>query len=141
MINLLNGEIFLNDSNFVIKKGLKKSEFEESNLRSEVISHQEYGYSIFFIKPQLIDDDKFVLVLYFNRSGIIAFVKLSLSNNGVIPTWDNWSRDKELEKKDEHDKWLERKIGKPPYKYFWGEISSNYDMRSGSSMITIEYRE
>lgn len=64
---------------------------------------------------------------------------LILTSDGNLASWNNWSESEEQSKKDEHDKWLLRNIGEPPYNYSWGEISSNYDPRSGSSMITIRY--
>jgi hypothetical protein len=138
-MNLIEGEISLADSNTTIKKGFQKSEFEKSNLRSQVLDYQEYGYTRYYIRPQQIDNDEFIIVLLFNPEGAIEFVELVLTKNGAVPTWENYSKDNELKKKDKHDKWLKRKIGNPPYKYSWGEISSNYDPRSGSSMITIKY--
>ena len=62
-----------------------------------------------------------------------------MTNGDSLPSWENWSKEEQLKKKDKHDIWLKTNIGKPPYKYSWGEISSNYDPRSGSSMITIRY--
>jgi hypothetical protein len=139
MIDIKNGGIILNRNNFLIKKGLNKNVFEKSNLIKEVLNHQTYGCTSYFLKQQLIGNDSFILVLYFNQDGIIDFVNLSLTCNDSSTAWNNWSENEELNKKDKHDKWLLNNIGKPPYKYFWGEISSNYDPRSGSSMITIRY--
>ena len=139
MVDLKNGGITLNGNNFLIKKGLTKNEFEKSSLFGEVSNHQAYGFTSYYLKPQLIGNDKFILVLYFNQYDVIDFVNLSLSSSNNAPSWNNWSESEELRKKGEHDKWLLRNIGKPPYKYFWGEISSNYDPRSSSSMITVRY--
>ena len=139
MINIKSGSITINGKNFVIRRGLTKDEFIKSTLFGEVLNQQVYSFTNYYLKPQLIGKDNFILVLYFNPNNIIDSVDLSLSRDENIPSWNNWSEGEELKKKDEHDKWLERKIGKPPYKYSWGEISSNYDPRSGSSMITIRY--
>lgn len=138
MIDIKNGEIILNNS-FLIKKGLNKDEFEKSNLINEVLNRETYGYTYYFLKPQLVGNDSFTLVLYFNQDGIIDFINFSLTSNDHSVTWNNWSENEELNKKDKHDKWLLNNIGTPPYKYWWGEISSNYDPRSSSSMITIRY--
>lgn len=139
MIDIKTGGIILNNNNFLIEKGLNKDEFEKSNLISEVLNRQTYGYTSYFLKPLLVGNDSFTLVLYFNQDGIIDSVNLSLSSNDSSTAWNNWSEDDELRKKNKHDKWLLNNVGKPPYKYLWGEISSNYDPRSGSSMITIRY--
>lgn len=140
MFNIKNGNISLNN-NFIIKKGLTKNEFIKSTLFKDVINQQiTNGFSYFYLKPQLINNEKFIITLLFNQNDILDFLNISITKNDTVPSWNNWSESLELKKKETHDKWLEKNIGKPPYKYIWGEISSNYDPRSGSSMITISYK-
>lgn len=139
MSNVNNGNISINGGSFIITKDLTKNDFINSSLFNDVISQQTHMFSNYYLKPQLIGKDKFIIVLFFNQNDMIYLVNISLSNEGSVPTWTNWSQDEELKRKDMHDKWLENNIGKPPYKYLWGEISSDYDPRSGSSMITIKY--
>ncbi len=139
MIDIKSGNLSLNGNSFIMKKGLTKDEFMKSNLINDVLSQETYAFTNYYLKPQLIGSDMFIVVLYFNQNDIIDFINISLSGDGNVPTWNDWSESKELKRKESHDKWLEKNIGKPPYKYSWGEISSNYDPRSGSSMITIKY--
>lgn len=137
MIDIKRGNISLNG--FILKRGLTKDVFIKSNLMGDVLSQNASIYTNYYLKPQFIGSERFTVVLYFNQSNLIEFINISLLSDGNIPSWDNWSENEELNRKVEHDKWLESKIGKPPYKYSWGEISSAYDPRSGSSMITIRY--
>jgi hypothetical protein len=139
VINIKNGDMPVNGDDFIIKKGLTKDEFEKSNLYKGVVSKETHSFTNYYLKPQLIGNERFILVLFFNPNDILDFVNISLSHDGKIPSWDNWSEKEEYRKKDEHDKWLANNISKPPYKYLWGEISSNYDSRSCSSTITIRY--
>lgn len=139
MINIKNGDVSLNGNTFIIKKGLAKDEFEKSTLFKDVISKETHSFTNYYLKPQLIGNEKFILVLFFNTNNILDFANISLSHDGKIPSWDNWSENEEYKRKDDHDKWLVNNISKPPYKYSWGEVSSNYDPRSGSSAITIKY--
>jgi hypothetical protein len=74
------------------------------------------------------------------KEEFINFVTLGMTDHGEIPSWDNWTIEKQMEKKRKHDAWLINEIGLPPYEYYWGGISSNYDPRSGSSTITVRYR-
>lgn len=74
----------------------------------------------------------------FDQRDKLCMVQMSLST-GVIKSWDNWSEDNEKKLKTAHDKLLKENLGLPPYKYSLGNITSNYDPRFGSSMLTIEY--
>jgi hypothetical protein len=139
MINIKSGNISLNDNSFIVNKGLTKAEFLKSNLFKDVLSEQTFAFTSYYLKPQLIGCKRFAIVLYFNNNNLIDFLTLSMTSDENIPSWDSWSEFDELKKKDEHDKWLESNIGKPPYKYSWGDISSDYDPRSGSSIITVRY--
>ena len=139
VINPNNGDININGSSLIIQKGLSKNDFVSSRLFKDVLIQEIHAFSNYYLKPQLIGKDKFMVVLFFNQKDMIYLVNMSLSDDGNVLSWNNWSEDEAIKIKERHDQWLEDSIGKPPYKYSWGEISSNYDPRSGSSMITIRY--
>lgn len=141
MLNPVKGELELKGNKFIIRKGLTKQEFEKTCLFDEVLNQQSYGFTCYYLKPQLIGDELFIIVLYFNPRNVLDFINLSLADGDGVPSWNDWSESEEKGKKEKHDEWLLRNIGKPPYKFAWGEISSNYDPRSGSSIITIKYNE
>lgn len=61
MIDLKNGGILLNNNKKLIRKGLTKNEFENSSLYRDLLDYQTYGFTSYFVKPQLIGDDKFTL--------------------------------------------------------------------------------
>ncbi len=54
-------------------------------------------------------------------------------------SWADWSEERELSRKAFHDLWLSRDLCVPAGKYSWGDVSSSYDAKSGSSSITIRY--
>jgi hypothetical protein len=54
-------------------------------------------------------------------------------------SWSDWSEQKELEKKEIHDRWLTNLLGKAASYYRWGEVSSGYDPKGGFSSIEIRY--
>lgn len=139
MIDIDTGDLVL-DSGNVIGRKMTKSGFVKSDLYSKVKEVQDFSWTNYCLFPQSIGDSQFVIVIFFNPQGRLAYVKLGLSQNGELQTWDQWSEQKELELKQEHDNWLRHLIGPPPYEYEWGAISSSYDPRSGSSMITIRYK-
>ncbi len=140
MINIQNGCIEMANINFSIKKNLTEEEFIKSNLFCDVLNKEDYGYTRYYIKPQIICNAKFVISLTFNPDGVLDMTSLGLQMNDSIPSWESWSENSEMQKKELSDKWLEKNIGKPPYTYQWGAIFSSYDPRSGSSSITIVYK-
>ena len=50
-----------------------------------------------------------------------------------------WTVERELERKSKHDEWLRGELGKPPYRFAWGEIVSDFDPRGCASEIIISY--
>ena len=55
-------------------------------------------------------------------------------------SWSDWSRERELARKEAHDKWLNEVIG-TRRSFPWGSVSSDFDAKTGGSEITIEYGE
>lgn len=135
-----NGVLEFEGKKTKIYPNMKKCDFIESDLYSDVLNEDVDDYSNYYLRPQLIGENKFIVRLYFGLNNNICLVNMSITKDGNIPTWDNWSEQDQLVKKGEHDQWLQKNIGKPPYQYSWGEISSTYDPRSGSSTITFTYK-
>lgn len=52
---------------------------------------------------------------------------------------DIWTREFEFERKAKHDAWLRAELGKPPYRYAWGQIASEFDEKGFASEIIITY--
>jgi hypothetical protein len=140
MINKTNGEVKVNDT--VLGPKFDKEDFLNSNLYHDVLRIKDRpNFTYFYLGPQTIGDDLLIIALYFSPIGNLRMIKLSITSDKVPPSWANWSEEAEMNNKMQNDEWLLKVIGKPPYKYSWGEISSSYDPRSASSMITIRYHE
>lgn len=54
-------------------------------------------------------------------------------------TEDDWSEESEMQRKKLHEEWLLNELGEPPYRYRWGEVSSEYDAKGVSSAIMVVY--
>ena len=52
-----------------------------------------------------------------------------------------WSDEAERERLALHDEWLKAELGKPPYRYAWGQVESSLDPRDGVSDIVLQYAE
>jgi hypothetical protein len=54
-------------------------------------------------------------------------------------SWDDWSYEAEMRRKDLHDLILREELGDPPYEYPWGRVGSAYDSKGGFSLIFVRY--
>jgi hypothetical protein len=53
----------------------------------------------------------------------------------------DWSEENELERKHLHDGWLAIALGRPPYRYPWGELESDFDSKGCASSIILSYAD
>lgn len=97
----------------------------------------------------LVSNGPFETRRFFPESGIAAtasFVNDRLTTVTVMiqmPT-DNdrlWTEDLEMTRKSIHDDWLRAELGEPPYRYYWGDISSVFDQKGCLSDIIFSYAE
>lgn len=51
----------------------------------------------------------------------------------------NQSVEHELVRKKKHDEWLLRELGRPPYRYDWGEVTSYFYHQHCESEIIVSY--
>ena len=137
MINRGNGEISI--GHVTIGPNYTTEMFINSQLYDYLLREDHHVYTSFYLKPQNIDSKLFSITLHFDQKNTLKIIMLSILPDGHLPTWDNWSKEDQLKIKSLNDKWLKTTIGRSPYNYSWGEIFSEYDPRSGSSIITIRY--
>lgn len=50
-----------------------------------------------------------------------------------------WTHKGEELRKTKHDDWLRAELGEPPYKFSWGEVISEIDIKTGDSSIFVTY--
>ena len=143
-INKNNGSIFIAEANIHIESHLKKNSFLSSERFHALIeerreyknSHSNYRLKTFAIN----ENDTLGMTIYFDPQGKISMIILYISNKFLSGTWENWSLEKEMQRKRLHDEWLEGFLGKPPYNFEWGRAWSVYDKRSGGSGMGITYK-
>ena len=91
---------------------------------SQVVNEPYHSYSL---GEQRIADEPFFVVLYFYGQ-LLESIDLAYS-----------AENDERRRKKWHDKWLHGQTGAPSHVYAWGEVSSDFDPRSGGSSIIIRY--
>lgn len=83
-------------------------------------------------------EDSLGIVVVF-RGERLKSVSISIDDPRFGSGWEDWSEKKELERKQANDRWLTGKGLVPGKNYAWGSVWSEYDPKSGSSMIVIRY--
>jgi hypothetical protein len=54
---------------------------------------------------------------------------------------NKWTTKLEMQRKALHDEWLTKELGKPPYRYTWGNIVSEFDQKACVSEIILTYAD
>ena len=135
-ISSTTGELEIGQPEIRIGPSLTKDAFVESRLGQTCkrgVTNQEYAtYSLSLKDAQ----NEFGLSLVFREQRLFM---ISIEMLSAKQSWANWSEEEELRRRVAHDHLLAASLGKPPYRYRWGEVLSLYDPRSGVSSIAIRY--
>ncbi|MHB8061737.1 MAG: hypothetical protein ACYDG2_03750, partial [Ruminiclostridium sp.] len=65
----------------------------------------------------LLEVTMYIGLCFHNEDMNSAHIAIHSSNSST--SWSDWSEEKEIERKETHDIWLLKNIGKPPYVYSW----------------------
>ena len=94
------------------------------------------GWTDVKVPPQKIDGRDFILIFHFHDD-LLAGLHLMDDDPRYGTSFETAD---EPGRKAAHDAWLAETLGRPPYKYPWGEVGSTYDPRSESSEVYVLYR-
>lgn len=136
-MSVQDGKIQLGNIQF--DKSVNANEFKSKY--SDFIAQEEEGgkdFINFLIYPQKIDNLYAILRVYFYKEKLHMIV-LRMNNQDSFPSWDDVDMRGLVDEKRAYDSILLKKLGKPPYKYSWGTISTSCDVRGGDSNIIISY--
>ena len=89
----------------------------------------------------------------FDPDGHLSIILLSTMTADEPRSWDFWTEEGELARREDHTRWLEEQLGdtwrQAPVERWhgneqrelsWGIVSSGYDSRSGGSSIAVRYQ-
>lgn len=97
-----------------------------------------------------LSDMPFYITLCFHTPRLVC-AYLSADRPDFPTSWEEWSEEAELVKKQMHDRFLMEMLGRQPdvrrshpypyveYRLSWGTVNSSYDPRSAASTIGIHY--
>ncbi len=134
--NPKTGELIL-PSGTILSSGLTRSTFLSSveGARTQVEVKNEPWCSFRFEE----NEDSLTVVVHFKGESLES-VTLSIIDPKYGNSWEGWNEKRELEQKRANNRWLRSKGLVPGKKYSWGSVWSDYDPKSGSSMIVIRYQ-
>ena len=126
MIDLQTGNIMIYPD-LILHSNLTFLEFKKTSF----YDNQNPNKIIYLVEPQIIDDKKYIVSLFFRDGKIYSFSLLNIDFDFTVET--------EKERKQIHDKILLSYQIVSGKKYSWGMIESEYDSRSNISSIIIFY--
>lgn len=136
MMDAATGEVRL-DGGETLGPSLTRSGFLTTALAQGAIPLTPSSLSI---GRRAIGGQTFVPSLWFDGNALKK-VELSMVQATESSSWDDYSEDRELARKAKHDTWVTDNLGRPPWRFLWGDVQSEFDPRGGSSTIFITYQQ
>jgi hypothetical protein len=139
MIDKTSGELVIESISLRIGPRLSRTEFLSIPIgKSASIVVKNEPYCSYNIGRHEISGLVFIVIIYFYDE-LLESVNLTSVNDKSSESWSDWSEQKELERKEIHDRWLKNILGNASSNYKWGEVWSDYDSKAGFSSIEIRY--
>lgn len=135
-IDPTTGNISL-QSGTVLSKETTRDAFLRSpeGLKASVLVKNEAWCSFKFAVPE----ESIVLAVFF-KDELLESVQLCLTGSAYGSSWQDWSEEKEMERKRANDGLLFKNGLVPGEKYSWGTVWSGYDSKGGFSSAVLRYR-
>lgn len=148
------GEIILLDNDISINKNLEKKQVIQSILYKDYLNStqdMENGYFWLRFNPINLFGVQIKISMCFKEENLFS-VNMYIIGSDFPTSWYDWTEEGELKRKKLHDVFLkeifqrkpDKNIRKPYpstcFNFKWGEVCSIFDIRSGSSSISIKYR-
>jgi len=139
IIDFENGQINVKNSFFKHNMTFMDSLQQAKKFDYEVRDFKN-GYKCIYFKTKEIKGYFFHIGLCF-KDDFLDFVDFRFLTLEELKndTWDNWSEEKELKKKERYENWLDDSIGSNR-QFIWGKTVTYYDSKGGSSGILIKYK-
>ena len=138
-INEDTGCITLPEIDAVISSSLSRSRFLQTAAFSAAsVSVRNEPWCSYRLPSIPQPDTELFIVLQFHGEQLLS-LNLSHSAARFGTSWADWSEERELALKAFHERWLLGNLRLHLGDYPWGDISSCYDAKGGSSFITVRY--
>lgn len=124
------------ESGLVLSSALSRSQFLASSvgMASTALVRNEPWCSFRFEAGA----ESVVLAVFF-KSEVLESVRITVTDPRFGTGWDDWSQEKEMQRKSANDQWLLAHGLTPGKQYAWGSVWSGFDPKGGSSSAVIRY--
>ena len=136
LIDLTTGAITLSTVDSPVGPTLTREEFLRYSTGHSVLIENAPWVS-YTLPQQSLADAQFAVVVYFKHERIES-VELAHVFPDRDESWADWSKTTEMERKAFHDEWLNNR-GVTQDTYDWGTVYSDFDAKSGASVIVFRY--
>jgi hypothetical protein len=139
MLDAETGRLAFRSPGATLGPELTRTEFLASPLaegaRTIVANEPHHSWQL---RGEYVSGLTFLVALDF-RGEELAMISLADANKAFgAGDWSQWTEEKELARKQSHDRWLDAQLGERR-NFPWGKVFSEYDARSGASTIGICY--
>jgi hypothetical protein len=134
-INSSTGGLEL-ESGLVLSPALSRSQFLTSPaaIKSTILIRNEPWCSF---RLEAAAED--VVLAVFFKGEVLESVHIAVIDSRFGAGWDDWSVEKETQRKEANDRWLLAHGLTPGEKYAWGSVWSGFDPKGGFSSVVICY--
>ncbi|MCC5804375.1 hypothetical protein [Rossellomorea vietnamensis] len=132
MIDKATGSLILDDGKIVLNTDMSAETFMATSLYKGGTADNRYSIE----EAQEINGKDFIITLFL-KDGKLKEIHLSEVVKGL--SWNNWTEDVEISKKNSHDHWLLTVLGNESYHYSWGYVESAFDKKGCVSSIILRY--
>lgn len=138
IINKKNGRMTF--GTLIIRPRMKYSDVNRMISDDEILSCETGNCIDLLLKPRQCYFGFFLIRMIFDISGEeLEICHISVQKNSDVPSWENWSQEAQMRKKEENEKWLLKEIGITKGAFKWGKVRSIYNALEASSYIVFEY--
>jgi len=139
MIDPKTGAMRFDDLAVCVEASLTRSRFLETlGGAASVVLIRNEPWCTYRLPDIPLQNGRLIVSVGFHEERL-ASVSLFLSAEQFGSSWDDWSEQRERERQSFQERWLAEEVGVPCGRYRWGQVSSGYDPRGGTSSITIVY--
>jgi len=141
MIDVATGNISIQNADIAIGPSLTRDDFLASAVGRDApinVENEPYcSYNVRIPAGDLMTLPAGLTFYFYHKQ--LESLSIVASDHRFGTSWDDWSETKELERKRFHDLWLADTAGAANAHFPWGQLSSDYDAKSGLSAVHLRY--